>query len=114
MTEERDPHGRDPHSPGAKLDDGKPRVGLMLRDFARALTAVAEVTTAGADKYTPSGWRHVPNGVERYEDALGRHQLAVERRDPDTNLLHAAHRAWNSLAVLELMLMLEEEEGGQP
>ena len=47
-TPEKDPLGLDPHAPGAKLDAGKPKVGLMLSGFARALLKVAEVTTYGA------------------------------------------------------------------
>lgn len=109
---ERDPNGIDPHAPGAKLDAGKPRVGLMVQDFARALEAVAEVTTLGAVKYSPSGWRTVENGIERYNDALMRHQLqsAIEEYDPDLCVLHAASVAWNALARLELILEASEAE----
>ena len=52
---EQDPNGKDPHQPGAKLDAGKDRVWLCIGGFARALTAVSEVTTKGALKYTPNG-----------------------------------------------------------
>lgn len=55
-TPESDPAGRSPHQPGAKLDAGKLRADLMLDGFPRALTAVAEVATYGATKYTPHGW----------------------------------------------------------
>lgn len=104
---EADPYGIDQHTLGAKLDAGKPSVGLMMTGFAKALRAVSEVMTYGAVKYTPNGWRHVPNGVDRYTDALGRHllyELAGEQCDPETKFLHAAHAAWNALARLELML----------
>lgn len=100
-----DPHGIPQHAPGAKLDAGKLRVGLMFADFACALEAVAQVTTFGAAKYTPSGWRSVRDGEGRYTDALLRHLLAHlsgERVDPESGLPHAAHVAWNALAVLEL------------
>lgn len=105
----------DPHTPGAKLDDGKIRAGLMVRDFAHALEAVAEVSTFGAAKYSPSGWLHVPDGHARYTDALYRHLLAQARgddRDFDSGLRHAAHAAWNALALLELELR-EKAKGGQ-
>lgn len=108
---ESDPHGKDPHSPGAKLDAGKPMVSLVLGGFARALEEVVKVGTYGARKYTPNGWMSVPNGIERYTDALGRHQLKEwqgELCDPDTELKHAAHLAWNALARLELMLRAEQ------
>ena len=105
---EHDPTGADPRTPGAKLDSGKPLAGLVLGDFARALQQVVAVGTFGAtDKYTPSGWLSVPDGQRRYTDAMMRHWLAEmvgEARDPQSELLHAAHLAWNALARLELML----------
>lgn len=84
MTE-CDPTGRGAHDPGAKLDAGKVRAGLVLGGFARALTEIARVGTFGAAKYSPEGWRSVPQGHERYTDALYRHLLseaAGEPRDP--------------------------------
>ena len=104
---ESDPHGTPQHAPGAKLDAGKVRAGLVLGGFARALREVAAVGTYGANKYTPNGWLHVPNGVERYTDAMHRHLLAEaagEDRDRDTEILHAAHAAWNALARLDLIV----------
>jgi hypothetical protein len=109
---ESDPTGLDPHSPGAKLDEGKNRLGLVLGGFAKALEEVGKVGTYGAEKYSPDGWKSVPNGVERYEDAMLRHwveQHLGERVDPATGLRHQAQLVWNALAVLELML--EEFDG---
>ena len=111
-TCESDPNGLDSHTPGAKLDAGKPRPWLMIAGFAHALNAVADVTTKGAAKYTPNGWQHVENGPERYMDALVRHQLALARGesvDPDTGCLHLAQVVWNALATLELQLRSENE-----
>lgn len=109
---ERDPKGIDPHKPGAKLDAGKVRPSLILSDMARAILAVAEVGTFGANKYSDGGWQYVQDGIKRYRDAMDRHRLrgAIEERDPDSGLLHAAHEAWNALAVLELMLREKEAE----
>lgn len=90
--------------PGTKLDRGKARAGLMMRDFSRALAAVADVTTFGAEKYSPSGWTEVPDREARYADALARHLLASEEDDPESGLPHAAHVAWNALALLEIKL----------
>jgi hypothetical protein len=103
---EVDPLGKDQHETGAKLDAGKPRLGLVLGAFANALVEVGKVGTYGAQKYTDNGWLDVPNGKARYTDALLRHVLAEtnETHDPDTHLLHAAHAAWNALARLELVL----------
>ena len=107
-SQETDPTGKAPQTPGAKLDAGKtPVIRGCLGYFPRALLAVAHVSQAGAAKYSWGGWRSVEGGVARYGDALGRHLLAEasgEKLDPDTGCLHAAQVAWNALARLELML----------
>lgn len=102
---ERDPNGIDAHTPGAKLDAGKPDASL-LRDFGLALLAVAEVGTYGAKKYSRGGWQTVTDGYNRYSAADFRHKFygRYEELDPDTQLLHDAHAAWNALAALELKL----------
>lgn len=105
---DEDPHGKVAHEPGAKLDAGKPRVALVLGGFSRALLEVSKVGTFGANKYTDSGWLSVPNGVKRYSDAHLRHTLQEaggEELDQESQLLHAAHTAWNALARLELILL---------
>ncbi len=104
---ELDPSGLDAHAPGAKLDDGKVRVWLMLSGFSRALAAVADVTTKGAAKYSPNGWMTVVNGEDRYMDAFGRHMIELgtgEQIDEQTQCLHHAQMIWNLLAALELQL----------
>lgn len=109
---EADPTGKDPHQPGAKLDAGKLRPTLVIRDMARALEAVIKVATDGANKYTPGGWLEVPDAINRYEDADLRHMLKRfkgEATDTDSESLHLAHNAWNALAKLELHL--REQEG---
>jgi len=104
---QQDPTGKSAHEKGSKLDAGKPRIGLVLGGFALALTEVSKVGTFGANKYTDNGWMSVPKGIERYTDALHRHILAEatgEANDPESELLHAAHTAWNALSRLELIL----------
>lgn len=106
---EKDPNGIAAGTPGAKLDAGKPAVGRgCLHYFPNALTAVAELSTIGAKKYSWKGWAEVADGVHRYTDALARHELRIEddftRRDPDTGVLEATAVAWNALARLELIL----------
>lgn len=104
---ERDPTGRKPGDPGAKLDAGKPRISLIINGFPRALWAIAEVATYGARKYSDGGWQSVPNGQERYFDAGLRHMLKQamgEEKDLDSGLLHLQQKAWNALAELELYL----------
>ncbi len=112
---EADPTGREAGEPGAKLDAGKPRVGLMIDGFPRALLEVAKISTFGANKYSDGGWLRVPNGIARYKDAMQRHNLKIARGgivDPDSGLLHAAHAAWNALAILELMILEGEAIDG--
>lgn len=108
---QRDPSGLDQHAAGAKLDAGKLRAGLVLGGFARALQEVAAVGTFGANKYSDNGWVSVDRGVQRYTDAMWRHLLveqAGELIDPESKLRHAAHAAWNALAVLELTLRAQD------
>ena len=110
---ERDPTGRGQHEHGAKLDAYKNRLGLVIHGFARALQEVGKVGTYGATKYTPNGWVTVPDGVDRYTNAMYRHLLkeaAGEELDNDTDILHAAHAAWNALARLDLLLRESERE----
>lgn len=91
---------------GIKKDNGKVRPSLVLSDMPRALLAVAEVATFGAEKYSDGNWLHVDGALSRYTDAKDRHRLqgGIEARDSESGLLHAAHEAWNALAVLELMI----------
>ena len=114
-SEEKDPTGKDPHEPGAKLDEGKLMADLVLGDFAPALVEVIKVGTFGAKKYSAHGWLQVQNGLDRYSDAMLRHYLAEkqgERLDPQTSLLHSAHLAWNALA--RLVILLREERNENP
>ena len=111
---ERDPNGKDPHAPGAKLDAGKVKAGV-LEDFSLALWEVARVGTFGAEKYTRGGWQEVPNGQERYKDAKWRHLLKKrhEENDQESDIEHMAHEAWNILAELELKLRSKRAAQGE-
>lgn len=102
------------HAPGAKLDQGKNRLGLVLGEFARSLWEVGSVGTFGAAKYSDSGWLQVPDGERRYIDAMMRHlmsDLRGEKLDRESQLPHLAHAAWCCLAVLDLRLRKQEENG---
>lgn len=93
------------------MDSGKNRLGLVLGGFSRAIEAVGMVGTFGAAKYSDNGWLEVPDGVRRYRDAMIRHQMADMRgevHDQESGLLHLAHAAWCSLAVLDLQLRSAE------
>jgi hypothetical protein len=81
----------------------------VLNYFPKALMAIGEVSRFGARKHNegvmPTEWRRFPAPV--YADSLIRHILAEsqgEIKDPESGLLHAAHAAWNALAVLEKKL----------
>jgi hypothetical protein len=95
---------------GRKFDKGKPLAGLLIQDFPRALKAVAEIATGGAEKYDRSNWLQVKDGETRYTDAMVRHLIdsQITPLDDESNNLHFAHFAWNVLAVLELMLRKED------
>ena len=97
-----------------KFDGGKVLAGIPLQDFNLALLAVAEVGTFGAQKYRRSSWKTVPDAAIRYEDALVRHQLIrpTEDRDEESGLLHLAHQAWNTLAILQLKIEEERKNAG--
>lgn len=98
---------------GVKYDAGKPRYGLVLGGFPRALERVVQVGTFGANKYSDDGWLTVDDGHARYTDAMLRHHFAEaggEELDGESGMLHAAHRAWNALAVLELKLIELEKK----
>lgn len=113
---DQDPDGLGANEAGAKLDFGKPRIGLVLGSFCRALWKVAEVGTFGANKYTDNGWLEVENGQARYEDAQLRHWLKKsmgEELDPESGLDHLAHEAWNALAKLELKLREQESKSSE-
>lgn len=102
-----DPNGKAAQEPGAKLDAGKNRLGMVLLGFPNALKAVGQVGTYGARKYSDGGWKSVPNGQARYTDALLRHEVEFacgEADDEESGLPHLAHAAWNALAALEFYL----------
>lgn len=97
-----------------KMDAGKPGIyqGLFNR-FPRALWGVAEISTFGKNKYgTWDGWEKVEDALNRYRDAEGRHLLKEamgEEFDPDSELEHLKHKAWGSLATLELYLREKDD-----
>lgn len=97
-----------------KYDGGKAPVFRGAIDyFPRAISAVAEVSAFGANKYAWKGWEGVPDGYNRYSDAMVRHLIyegTGEVLDPDSRLLHAAHTAWNALARLELMIRERQQQ----
>ena len=99
---------------GVKYDEGKPRLGEMMVDFAVPMRELARVWEFGANKYEKSNWKKVDNAIDRYTNALVRHLLAEEENiyDDESKLLHASHIAFNALARLHFIInTLQPEEG---
>lgn len=91
---------------GIKYDTGKPRIAEMVIDFADPLIEVSKVWSFGADKYDKSNWKKVYNAIDRYTNAMLRHLIAEtdQLRDSESELMHAAHVAWNALARLHFII----------
>ena len=99
---------------GVKYDEGKPRLGEMIVDFAIPMRELARVWEFGANKYEKSNWKKVDNAIDRYTNAMLRHLLAEETNlvDEESNLLHASHIAFNALARLYFIIhRLNNNEG---
>lgn len=65
-----------------------------------AVEAVAKVLGFGAQKYEPDGWKEVPDAVNRYNSALLRHLVEIQKGeeiDPESGLPHIDHVACNAL-----------------
>nr|WP_277987365.1 dATP/dGTP diphosphohydrolase domain-containing protein [Halomonas litopenaei] len=92
---------------GLKYDSEKPRTDLLISDMPRALEAVSQVLTFGAEKYSPGNWQYVENADSRYLAAALRHEMALargEQNDPETGVHHLAHVACCVLFRLELAM----------
>lgn len=79
---------------------GKPRFDLLPPD---GLTALAEVYTAGAEKYGDRNWEQGLFWGQGCFASLMRHAnawAAGEDRDPETGKHHMAHVAWNAIALV--------------
>jgi len=90
---------REDRGAGARHNDSKVRHDL-LEPFA--INELAKVFTAGSEKYAPHNWL---KGMKwsKITASLKRHLNAYERGidyDEETKMLHAAHIAWNAMALL--------------
>ncbi len=99
-------------SEGIKYDNDKLRLAEMIVDFAPELEELCKVWTFGANKYSKSNWKLLDNGKERYSNALIRHLIAEDNNlyDEESNLLHAAHIAFNALARIHFILEERKEK----
>tara|TARA_B110000211_G_C13702968_1_gene388321 strand:+ start:296 stop:598 length:303 start_codon:yes stop_codon:yes gene_type:complete len=84
-----------------KFDGAKTRYELVP---PKAIKAVAEVLTFGANKYGANNWMDVDD-PERYVGALMRHLEAYrsgEINDPESGFSHLHHAATNVAFLIEL------------
>jgi hypothetical protein len=91
---------------GKKFDSEKPRTYLLP---PKALLAVSEVLTIGAQKYDEENWRKLENLQNRYTGASLRHifsHMDGEALDPETGSSHLAH----AICCLLFKLEIEIEE----
>lgn len=97
---------------GVKTDSSKVDISVLFKQFPRALTAVAEASAYGHNKYRETdkdmlNFTRVDNAESRYRGALMRHErdrYTDGYLDSESNLPHIYHKAWNALAELEMHL----------
>lgn len=83
-----------------KHDSKKPRMDLLP---PRAMLAVGEILTYGADKYDPHNWTK-GLAYSRLQSAALRHLMAWqsgEDNDPESGYSHLAHAACSIMMLLE-------------
>lgn len=96
---------------------GKIPMHMVVDGFPNALKAVAEVMGWAADVkgYKLHDWRNLPNADVEFPAAEARHAnensiqkvsglQALDRTDHESKKLHVAHKVFNALAELELIL----------
>ena len=96
---------------------GKVPMHMVVDGFPNALKAVAEVMGWAADVkgYKLHDWRNLPNADIELPAAEARHAnensiqkvsglKAIDRTDNESKKLHIAHKVFNALAELELIL----------
>lgn len=85
---------------GGRDDSEKTRFDLLE---PYALEQLAKVFTFGARKYADNNWLDRPMAWSRILASLHRHLNKFqqgEEIDPETGLSHAAHIAWNAMALV--------------
>lgn len=90
-----------------KLDAGKPRIGLVLREVPHAIEKLGTVLGFGAEKYSIGNWKNLEDIEGRFLDSMMRHLTAYhkgEKVDPESGESHLAH------ALFNLAILLEQEQ----
>lgn len=88
--------------------DNKLRWDLLPLDL---IEEIVKVYHFGSLKYAPNTWKGLEDGENRYRAALLRHLVAHEKgdlRDNESGLFHAAHLAWNAIAILYFAIQKEK------
>ena len=105
---------------GLKDNQDKPKLHLLFRQFPRAIKAIVELSEYGHKKYIEGdedyqNFSRVNNPDIAYKDAFLRHLLDsyIYGDVDESGHKHSAHRAWNALADLELILRREEYEDNE-
>lgn len=87
-----------------KLDEGKPRVGLVLREVPHAIEKLGTVLGFGAEKYSVGNWKKLEDIEGRFLDSLMRHLVSYhkgQKVDPESGESHLAHAFFNIAILLE-------------
>ena len=93
-----------------KDDKSKPMIAIVDEYFPDALSGVTAVCEEGMCKYGRGTWKGISNPLERYRNAMRRHQLAKasgEKVDTETGLPHSWHIAWNAMAIAQIEFDLD-------
>lgn len=96
---------------GKKLDTGKPRMDLVLREVPNVLGGLAMALGYGAEKYGVGNWLEVEDAKNRYTAALLRHLVSHhlgEHDDDESGISHLACALVNIAFLYELEVRGEE------
>jgi hypothetical protein len=93
---------------GVKLNELKPQMSLLFKQFPKALEAIVRCSEYGHSKYKETdedylNFKRVEGGSKTYADASLRHRMQ-QGNDEESGLPHAYHSAWNALSELELWI----------
>lgn len=95
---------------GGRFDQGKTRFDLLE---PYAVEQLAKVFTAGARKYADNNWLEHPMAWSRIIASLYRHLNTFQQGedyDKETGLPHAAHVAWNAMALVSYFKHCPEKD----
>jgi hypothetical protein len=102
-------HGvKETEGKGIKLNELKPQMSLLFKQFPKALEAIVRCSEYGHNKYKETdkdylNFKRVEGGSKAYADAGLRHRMQ-QGIDLESMLPHCYHVAWNALAELELLM----------